>query len=204
MRTSNAAAVSTGGSETGTASGMTGVAPTAGAIAASATSVCPIIRLGEPAGVEPAGRLRRHDATPPQHGDAVGDGDDLAQLVGDEHDADALGAQPADRAEQGVDVQRGEHSGRLVEDQHPAVVVQRLDDLDTLALANRQPLDPSIGIDADPDPGGGRLDGAAGRTAVDGAEADRGEHHVLRHGHRSDEGELLGHHPDAGRHRLLR
>ena len=102
--------------------GASTVAPTAGAIAASADIGVSDHQIGEPAGVEPAGRLRRHDAAPPQHGDAVGDGDDLAQLVGDEHDADALGAQPADRAEQGVDVQGGEHGGRLVEDQHPAVV----------------------------------------------------------------------------------
>ncbi len=161
-------------------------------------------QLGEPAGVEPGRRLCRHDAPSPQHGDAIGDGDDLAQLVGDEHDADALGAQPADRAEQRIDVQRGEHGGRLVEDQDSTVVVQRLDDLDALALADRQLLDPRIGIDVHPDPGGGRLDGAAGGPPVDGPEADGREHDILRHGHRSDEGELLGHHPDAGCHRLLR
>ena len=105
-------------------------------------------QLGELAGVERADRLRRHDAAPSQHRDAIGDGDDLAQLVRDEHDADALGAQPADRAEQCVDVQRGEHGGRLVEDQHATVVMERLEDLDALALADRQLLDASIGVDA--------------------------------------------------------
>ena len=93
-------------------------------------------QIGEVSWVEPADRLCRGDPPASQHGDAIGDGDDLAQLVGDEHDADALGAQASDGGEQGLDVERCQDRRRLVEDQDAAIVVQGLEDLDTLAFTD--------------------------------------------------------------------
>ena len=49
---------------------------------------------------------------------AVGDGQDLLQLVGDEHDRRAGLGERSHDPEQLVDLLRGEHRGRLVEDKH--------------------------------------------------------------------------------------
>ena len=46
--------------------------------------------------------------------------------------------EPAQRREQRLDLLRDEHRGRLVEDEHPAVAVERLQDLDALLLADRE------------------------------------------------------------------
>ena len=154
--------------------------------------------------VEPADRTRRHDAAAAQDRHAVGDGDDLTQLVRDEHDADALGAQSAHGAEQGVDVLGHEHGGGLVEDQHPTVAVQRLDDLDALALADRQRLDARVGIDVHADAGRRLTDGGTCGVAVHRTEADRCQHQVLGHRHRADERELLGDDADSTRHGIAR
>ncbi len=101
---------------------------------------------------EVAGRrglgVRRPDHPPAaQDGDAVGDRQHLAQLVGDEDDRLALVDQGAHDLEELVDLGRRQHRGGLVEDQDVGVAVQRLDQLDALLRADRQLADQRVGID---------------------------------------------------------
>ena len=91
--------------------------------------------------VVPAGSASPDHAAPPQHRDAVGDVEDLVELVADEHDRLAGLAQASEVLEQLLGLLRREHRGGLVEDQHVDAPVERLQDLDTLLLADRQVLD---------------------------------------------------------------
>ena len=85
-------------------------------------------------------RLRDHAAAA-QHRDAVRHLLDLGQLVRHQHHAAAArGDALADR-EQALDLGGQQHRGRLVEHQQPRLAHQALDDLDALALADRQVLD---------------------------------------------------------------
>jgi hypothetical protein len=74
-------------------------------------------------------------------GHVVGDVEHLAQLVRDQDDGRALRLERAQHAEQLLGLLRREHGGRLVEDQDLRAVVERLEDLDPLLLADRQVLD---------------------------------------------------------------
>ena len=69
------------------------------------------------------------------------------QLVGDEDDGPAVGGHRANRLEQGVRLLRREHRRRLVEDEDARVLVQRLENLDPLLLAERELPDPGARID---------------------------------------------------------
>ena len=55
--------------------------------------------------------------------------------------------QRAQRREQRLGLLRREHRGRLVEDQDARVAVERLQDLDALALADREIADARVGVD---------------------------------------------------------
>ena len=50
-------------------------------------------------------------------------------------------------AEKLVGLAGGEHGGRLVEDEHARLAVQRLDDLDALLDADGEVLDEGVGVD---------------------------------------------------------
>ncbi len=63
------------------------------------------------------GVARRDHLAAAHDRDGVGDRHDLAQLVGDQDDRLALGAQVFEDAEQVIGLGRGQHAGRLVEDQ---------------------------------------------------------------------------------------
>ena len=70
--------------------------------------------------------LGRHGVDPlaaPQHGDAVGDLEHLVELVRDEDDAGAVRLQRLEDAEEVARLLRGEHGGRLVEDEDPRAAV---------------------------------------------------------------------------------
>ena len=71
------------------------------------------------------------------HRDPVGDRLDLLELVGDEDDRLTGRLQRAHHVEQLVDLLRGQHGGRLVEDQQVDLADQGLDDLDPLLYADR-------------------------------------------------------------------
>lgn len=84
------------------------------------------------------------------HGDDVGDGLDLAQLVRDEHDRLPVRLQLRHDAEQLVGLLGRQHGGGLVEDQHLGVADEGLDDLDALLDTDREVLDHGVGIDVEP------------------------------------------------------
>ena len=84
----------------------------------------------------------------PQHGDAVGDLEHLAQLVRDEDDRRRPRAVSARRTSNSSAVScGGEHGGRLVEDQHLGAAVQRAQDLHPLLLADADVLDARARVD---------------------------------------------------------
>ena len=84
-----------------------------------------------------------------QHQDAVADRHHLGELVRDEDDRQALPDQQLQRGEERIGFGRRQHRRRLVEDQHARVAVERLQDLDALALADRQRRDDRAGIDGE-------------------------------------------------------
>ena len=85
-----------------------------------------------------------------QHGDAIGDRHHLVELVRDEDDGAPLGRHRAKGDEERLGLLRGEHRGRLVEDEDPRLAVERLQDLDPLLLAHRELPDLRVGIDSRP------------------------------------------------------
>ena len=92
-------------------------------------------------------RRQARDAAVAQHGDAVGDRHHLVELVGDEEDRAPVGGEVADDAEQAVALLRRQDRGRLVEDEDARVAIERLQDLDALAHADRKPADDRVRID---------------------------------------------------------
>ena len=93
-------------------------------------------------------RLDRADALAlAQNGAAVGHGHDLLQLVRDEQDRLALGREPAHDLHQLADLLRGEHGGRLVEDEDLIVAVEHLEDLGALLHTDGDVLDARIRVD---------------------------------------------------------
>ena len=105
--------------------------------------------------------------------------------------------------EQALDLRRKQNRGRLVEDEQARLAHQALDDLDALALAHREVLDPRPRVEDEavllgqgPDPG---------RAPPVAQHAARlAEHQVLDHRHVGDQTEVLVHHGDAAGQRLRR
>ena len=85
-----------------------------------------------------------------QHRDAVGDRHHLVQLVRDEDHRAPVGGHRPQRLEQRRRLLRGEHGGRLVEDQDARLAVERLQDLDALLLPDRELPDPRARVDRHP------------------------------------------------------
>ena len=82
-----------------------------------------------------------------QHGHAVGELEDLRELVADVDDADAAVAQALDHDHQAADVGVGERRGRLVHDEDAGVLGERLGDLDPLAVGDGEGAD--LGVDVE-------------------------------------------------------
>ncbi len=149
--------------------------------------------------------LRGHqpgDGPPvPEHGDVVAELEDLAQLVRDDDDGATGVAQPAQHVEEQPGLLRRQHGGRLVEDQHLRLAVQRLQDLDPLEDADREVPHPRPGVDLEPVPLGELLHGPHGRAAVEqaaGAPRLGAVDDVLGHRHRREQPERLVHHAHPG------
>ena len=154
------------------------------------------------------GRLRRHalahHATTAHDGDAIGDVEYLAQLVRDEDDGRALRLELLQDAEQLLGLLRGEHGRGLVEDERPGAVVERLQDLDALLLADREVLDARVRVDLEAEALGQGADLPRGARHVEErpARALVAERQVLRHRERVHEHEVLVHHPEPARKRI--
>nr|BFE70913.1 hypothetical protein GCM10020092_042140 [Actinoplanes digitatis] len=128
-----------------------------------------------------------------QDGDLVGDRLDLVQLVRDHDRGDAALAEAAQQVEQVPGVGLVQRGGRLVQDEQPDVLGERLGDLHELLLADADVLDQGVGVLLEADPrhqvqrhpvGGLPVD----RAALAGLVA---EEDVLGDRHVRDEGELL-------------
>ena len=104
-------------------------------------------QLGELRRAGLGGRERPHHLAAAHDADLVGHRHDLAQLVGDQDDRLPLGLQVLEDAEQVVGLGRGQHAGRLVEDQDVALAVERLQDLDPLLEPDRELADHRVGVD---------------------------------------------------------
>jgi hypothetical protein len=146
------------------------------------------------------------DGDPPKHGDRVRDSLDFLELVRDEDNGRPGGLQLPDDAEQVFGLGRGEHRGRLVEDQHGRLPDQRLDDLDPLLDADRQVLHQRVRVYCEPVAPGQLAHVAAGLAPVEQARRAgflHAEGDVLRDREHGHEHEVLVHHPDAGRDGVL-
>ena len=151
-------------------------------------------------------RLLADDRAAAQHGDRVRDRLDFLELVRDEDDGRPGVLELPDDAEQVVGLGRGEHRGRLVEDQHGGVPDQRLDDLDPLLDADRQVLHQRVRVDREPVALGQLAHVAAGLAPVEQAGRAgflHAEGDVLRDREHGHEHEVLVHHSDAGRDGVL-
>ena len=82
--------------------------------------------------------VERDVAAEPQHGDPVGDLEDVVQVVRDQDDGEPLLGQPLDELEHLLRLRDAERGGRLVEDHEPRVPHHRAGDGDGLSLAARK------------------------------------------------------------------
>ncbi|CAM5390354.1 hypothetical protein SVIOM74S_03437 [Streptomyces violarus] len=139
---------------------------------------------------------RADQGTGAHHAHLVADLPYLAQLVRDEQHGHPAVAQPAHGGEQVLALLRGEHGGRLVEDQYACLPVERLEDLGALTHPDRHLVDARLGVDGESgllrEPGG-RLHG---RLRVDQPATARlhTEDDVLGDGEGRHQHEVLVHH----------
>ena len=82
-----------------------------------------------------------------EHGDAVGDAEDLVEAVGDIDDADAARAEAPERVEEMLDVGLGQRRRRLVEDEDVGLDGERAADRDERALGGGKRRDADVGVD---------------------------------------------------------
>ncbi len=159
-----------------------------------------------------AGRLgwrRRADhPAAAEDGDAVRDFEDLVQLVRDEDDRRAALDQGAHDRHELLGLLWREDCRGLVEDEDVGLAIERLEDLDALADADRQILDHRVRIHLEAVPLRDLDDPGLRLLAVEHADGALrvfdAEHDVL--GDREDrhEHEVLMDHADAGRDRVAR
>ena len=144
-----------------------------------------------------AGRVDGRDRrTAADHGDLVGDREDLVELVGDEDDREALGLELAQIAEELVHLLRHQDGGGLVEDDHLRAAVEDLEDLHALAGTDAQLLDQLVRLDAEAVGVGDPHDLLAGARA-DAVQLLGTEDDVLQDGEVVGELEVLEDHADA-------
>src|SRR6202012_3161108 len=144
---------------------------------------------------------------PAQDRHRVRDGLDFLQLVRDEHDGLAAGPQLPHDPEQVLGLARGEHRGRLVQDQHLGLADQGPEDLHPLLHADRQVLGQRVRVDPQPVLLGQLADLGPHPAPVEPAQRLGllvAQGHVLRHGEHRHQHEVLVHHADARVERVPR
>ena len=160
----------------------------------------PLVQLG--------GGRRGHVAAVAQHGDAVGDSEDLVHLVRDVDDRGSARLKRADRREQRLRLAVRERGGRLVHDHRGCAAPDRPRDLDRLHLRHAQRAHGRVHRQRDLQQTQQAERFAPQRAAVDragqtparlAAEQQVLGHGQIRHGH-----QLLVDHRDAVAHRLVR
>jgi hypothetical protein len=130
------------------------------------------------------------------------------ELVRDEDDRPAVGRHRAHRLEERLRLLRGEHRGRLVQDQDPAFAVERLENLHPLLLADRELPDLRAGMHSEAvagsELGHPLLDLARPHDEPLAHVAVVAEHDVLRDREGRDQTEVLVHHEDPRVERVAR
>ena len=84
-----------------------------------------------------------------EDGDAVGEGENLIETVGDEDDSHAIGLQFADDAEQDLHLCHGQRCRGLIEDEDACFLRHRLGDLHDLHMTGGEITDRGGGVDID-------------------------------------------------------
>ena len=145
--------------------------------------------------VEIGGVAAQHEAAVAEHGDPVGQGEDLGHAVGDVDDAHAVVAQSADEGEEQLLLGAAKGGGGLVQDQHLGGLGAGPGDLHHLALARRQRpgLPRGIERDAEPVKNGPGLCHHRGLVEPEPARPHRlaPDQQVLGHGPVGQDGEFL-------------
>ena len=140
-----------------------------------------------------------------QDGHAVGHGHDLVELVRDEEDALPLLGEILHDLHQLVDLLRSEHGGRLVEDEDLIVAIEHLENLDALLHADGDVLHLRVQIHLQPVALGQLLHLFARFLLLQEAQLCRfrAEDDIVQHRENVDELEVLMHHADAQRRRVV-
>src|SRR3989449_507742 len=148
----------------------------------------------------------RGDATAASHDrDAVAVGEDLADLVGDEDDGEALVGHRPERPEERVDLLRREHGRGLVEDQDVYAAVGGFQDLDLLLHADGELAHLGVEIEGEPEARGDGLDVVAVALGTEPQPpALAPQQHVLERAEIGDELDVLVDHADAVTERVAR
>ena len=149
-------------------------------------------------------RKRRHLPPVAQHRDAIGDGEDLVEVVGDVQHPDAPVAHPPDDLEQPLRLGLGHRRRRLVEDEQRHVAIealQRPGDGDRRALDRLQPASGPTDVDVVADGLDGLSRGAELAAPADPREATgvvaEPERDVVDGVQRRHQAEVLVHEPQA-------
>ena len=119
--------------------------------------------------------------------DAVGEGHHVVELVGDEDDGLAFGAELGEVGEEVVRLLRGEDGGGLVQDQDVRLAIEELQDFDALLHANGKLFDGPVPFDRQAVLAGQGFQAGAGAGAIDHAPAERfgAEQDVIQRGVRA-------------------
>jgi hypothetical protein len=139
------------------------------------------------------------------HRDTIRERGHLTELVGDQNDGRAAGGKRAHSRQESYRFFVGEHGSRFVENENARPGQQHFDDLDALALGDRQFVDAAFRIDLEAE-----LTGLLFDLPFDGAHpgceaaAPIGEQHVFDHGERPHQLEFLVHHADTARGGIAR
>jgi len=139
-------------------------------------------------------RLQRGDAgAVAQHRDAVGQGEDLVEAVGDVDAGDAAAAQVAQDVQEDRDLGFAQGRGGFVEDEDVRLLAQGLEDLDELAVPHAQGRGPGRGVEVELEAVEQGPSVAVDPVPVDEPAADGfiAQEDVLSHRHFRDKSEFL-------------
>ena len=146
-----------------------------------------------------------HHAPGAHHRDLIAQAHHLLELVGDQQNGGALLAQAIEHAKQMLGLLRRQDRGRLVQDQNPGAPVQRLENLQALAVADRQRGHALVQIDQQTGAAHQRVELDANRRlgALQQPVRLGTEHDVVQRAQRVDQHEVLVHHANAQRDRIV-
>ncbi len=144
-----------------------------GAVGEEAGEVAADHRADHPRDGEVGGGAGVDEAAVAEDGDGVAELRHVAEDVADVDEGAALGLEPRHHVEEPRGLARGERGRRLVEDDEVGGAVQRLGDLDELALAGGELADDGVGGVVEVEALEQRAGGLGDRLAVDQAEAAR-------------------------------